>query len=111
MFPSDFTQRLEETLGTQATDQILASMSAPKAVGLWENPLRTDSTWPGIPALCESQGLRPAQPVSASLPGCFIADSRDREALMRTEWVNTGTVYPMNPVSYTHLTLPTNREV
>ena len=99
MFPSDFTQRLEETLGKQAADQILASMSAPNAVGLWENPLRTGSSWPGLPALCESQGLGSAQSVSASLPGCFRIDKPDRDALMRTEWVNTGAVYPMNPSS------------
>jgi 16S rRNA (cytosine1407-C5)-methyltransferase len=84
-------------------------MMQPKAIGLWENPLRQSQGFdrgnaegPGIEELFRECGIArvPAEAVvSAAMPGCYSVDARFRDAVMRSDWVAEGVIYPMNPSS------------
>ena len=107
MFPPEFTERLSHTLGQVQADRILASMTTPKAVGLWENPLRCDqvdvdaqeSTPSVVQALCQAEGIEKVQRVSSAMPGCYSVAADVRDRLMRSTLVSNGSIYPMNPSS------------
>lgn len=107
MFPTDFTDLLSRNLGQAQADLILASMTSPKAIGLWENPLRSGQTGSrhlehagsSVGALCQAEGIEGAESVSHALPGFFSVAAPYREALMRSPLVNNGSIYPMNPAS------------
>ncbi len=107
MFPPEFTERLSQTLGQIQADHILASMTSPKAVGLWENPLRGDQAQNSareprlsvVQALCQAEAIEDVQRVSTALPGCYSVAGDYRERLMRSPLVSDGSVYPMNPSS------------
>jgi len=111
MFPTEFTERLRHNLGPLQAERILASMTTPKAIGLWENPLRCDPQ-PAltaqsaktpvdsiVQALCRAEDIEEVQGVSVALPGCYRVAARYREVLMHSEWVGAGLIYPMNPSS------------
>jgi len=97
MFPSEFTDRLHQTLGQMQAERILASMTSPKAVGLWVNPLRSDPQ--AMQALCQAEGIDQVQPVSAALPGCYSVPANYRDQIMHSPQVSDGSIYPMNPSS------------
>jgi len=107
MFPSEFSERLSQTLGQSQADRILASMTSPKAVALWENPLRCDGKQDGaaessssvVQALCNAESVKDVRRVSTALPGCYVVPAGYRDRLMRNTLVSEGSIYPMNPSS------------
>lgn len=101
MFPVDFTERLAQTYSDQEAARILATMAAPKAIGLWENPLLLPAagTGQGVAQLSQDLGVGEPVAVSAALAGCYSVSSEHREAVMHHELVTSGAIYPINPSS------------
>lgn len=100
MIPVDFTERLTQIFGEPTAERVIASMSAPKAIALWENPLaQVRGTAVSVAQLCADLQLAPATPVSSALPGCWQVPPEQRDAIMRHEAVSEGDIYPINPSS------------
>lgn len=100
MIPLDFAERLPLIFGEQGAARVIASMSEPKAIALWENPLaELRGTAMSVAQLCADLQLPAAMPVSAALPHCWRVLPDQREAIMRHEAVSEGDIYPINPSS------------
>ena len=91
MFPEPFTRRLADIYPGQRGVSVLSSMRRPKAVALWDNPLRPG----GIGDLHDDMGL----PIDALLPGVYRVAGSRRASIMRHPLVESGALYPMNPGS------------
>ncbi|MFN2169321.1 MAG: RsmB/NOP family class I SAM-dependent RNA methyltransferase [Anaerolineae bacterium] len=87
-----FADRLAEIFGPQEGRRILGSMSEPKRVGVFRNPLRTTPQQDG-------DALAGLQPL-AGLPDMCWAPPQARQALVTGEPVMSGQLYLMNPSSY-----------
>lgn len=95
MWPTDFQRRIAQLYGAATATQLLATMHRPKAIVLWDNPLRLG----GLDALAAALGT-PIKPVGdPALPGVGAFDARHRDVIMRHPLVTSGAIYPINPSS------------
>ncbi len=86
--PTEFVDRVEDELGADQAGRIVASMSEPKRVAWWVNPLRP----------CSPESLPCGRPL-ASLTGVMTRAPGERPAVMHHPSAMTGVIYPINPSS------------
>ena len=81
-----FADRLAEVFGEEPAATVLRTMSEPKRVGYWVNPLRS------------GEPMADSVPV-AGLSGCWSVGPEQREAVVAGPGAEHGGVYPINPSS------------
>ena len=86
--PTEFVDRVEHELGADVAARIVASMSEPKRIAWWINPLR--------PHL--SGSLPSGQPLPG-LSGVMTCAPGERQSVVRHPAATAGGIYPINPSS------------
>lgn len=95
MWPNDFQTRLQQLYGDEGASAVLRTMQQPKAIALWDNPLRAGE----LGTLADELSV-PGQPIGEPpLPGVRRFEADRREAIMRHDLVSSGALYPINPSS------------
>lgn len=86
--PAAFVERIEDELGPSRARCIVASMSAPKRIAWWINPLR----------LASGASLPEGVPLPG-LPGVMTCEPEQRQFVTRHPAATAGCIYPINPSS------------
>jgi len=95
MLPDDFQIRLQQLYGDDGARSVLSTMRAPKAVALWDNPLRAGALDTLAVDLAAS-GRPIGEP---ALAGLMRFEADHRKAIMHHRLVGSGALYPINPSS------------
>lgn len=86
--PTEFVDRVEDELGEGQARRIVASMSEPKRIAWWVNPLRP----------CSSELLPTGRPL-LGLSGVMTCAPSERQSVVRHPAAVEGGIYPINPSS------------
>ena len=101
-------EELSATVASKTTDPIQEHNSRPKAEGLYDPALEKDSC--GVGFIANIKGKKSHEIVSDALS--ILCNLEHRGAVGADPRAGDGAgILVQIPVSYTHLTLPTNREV
>jgi 16S rRNA (cytosine1407-C5)-methyltransferase len=91
MWSASFEQRLQAIYGSVEAQRILTTMREPKAIALWDNPLR-----PGTITDLARDLTIAVEPV---LEGLYRVARTHRSKVMQHPLVSAGSIYPINPSS------------